>query len=78
MAILHFSKEEQLILENNILKEQNLSMQIQSLQNERQTFINDYCKRNSRDPKTIKGVDAGTGIIEFTDEEPKEKKKRSK
>ncbi len=61
----HLTKEEKLELENSLLKEQNLSFQIQSLQNERQKLINDFCKRVDQQPEDILRWDLNAGIVEF-------------
>lgn len=62
---LHLTKEEKLELENSLLKEQNLSFQVQSLQNERQKLVNDFCKRVNQQPEDILRWDLNAGIVEF-------------
>jgi hypothetical protein len=74
MSRLNFSNEEKLSLQNNVLREQNLGLQITQLQNERQNFINDFCKKVSRKPEDILTVDVNSGFIEFKEEEVSEKK----
>ena len=43
MSKLFFNKEEKLTLENNVLKENNLVLQIQNLQKEREGMIAGFC-----------------------------------
>ena len=67
MAKLFFSKEERLLIENNVLKENNLSMQITMLQSERQNLIADFCKRNSKKTEEVVGINVAEGFVEFKD-----------
>lgn len=72
-STFHLTKEEKLELENSLLKEQNLSYQIQSLQTERQKLVNDFCKRVNQKPDDILRWDLNAGIVEFKSEEKDEK-----
>ena len=72
-SIFHLTKEEKLELENSLLKEQNLSFQVQSLQNERQKLVNDFCKRVDQQPEDILRWDLNAGIAEFKSDKKDEK-----
>lgn len=76
MAKLFFSKEEKLTLENNVLKENNLQMQMTILQGERQNLITDFCRRNSKSAEEVTGVNLQEGSVEFSDKGIESKKKR--
>ena len=76
MSKLFFSKEEKLTIENNVLKENNLSLQIRSLQNERQGLVKAFCDKNSKKTDDVVGVNIEEGSVEFKEE--KEKKKRGR
>lgn len=78
MSRLNFSSEEKLKLENNVLKEQNLGLQITQLQNERQAFINGFCNKVSRKPEDILTVNVMEGFVEFKEDQKPEEKKISK
>lgn len=67
MSKCYLTKEEKLTLENNVLKENNLQMQINLLQNERQGFIRAYCDKNSLLAEEITNVNIQDGYIEFID-----------
>lgn len=70
MEIKTFSltKEERLELENSLLKEQNITLQAQNLQSERQRIINEFCKRVNRKPEDIESWDIQKGIVNFKTE----------
>ena len=70
MSKLFFTKEEKLAIENNVLKESNLSMQIQLLQNDRQMLIADFCKQNSQKTEDVLGVNVQEGSVEFRESVP--------
>lgn len=72
-TIFHLTKEEKLELENSLLKEQNLSLQIQGLQIERQKTVGEFCKRVNKEPDNILRWDLNAGIVEFKDEKNGEK-----
>lgn len=67
-SVYHLTKEEKLELENSLLKEQNLSLQIQGLQIERQKTVGEFCKRVNKLPDNILRWDLNAGIVEFNDE----------
>ncbi len=62
---LHLTKEEKLELENGLLKEQNLGLQIQGLQSDRQKVVSEFCKRVNQKPEDIISWDLNSGIVEF-------------
>ena len=78
MSKLFFNKEEKLTLENNVLKENNLVLQIQNLQKEREGMIAGFCGRNSRKREELVNVNVQEGWVEFKDEERKESKAKRK
>lgn len=63
--LLHLTKEEKLELENSLLKEQNLTLQIQGIQTERQKVVGEFCKRVNQKPEDIIRWDLNSGIVEF-------------
>ena len=71
MKKLFFSKEEKLLIENNVLKENNLSLQIQSLQNERHGLVKAFCDKNSKKTEDVVGVNIAEGFVEFKEEKKK-------
>lgn len=75
MSKLFFSKEEKLILENNVLKENNLSLQVQMLQSERQAIITNFCINNSQKAEDVININMQEGSIEFKEAEIKNKSK---
>ena len=76
MSKLFFTKEEKLAIENNVLRESNLSMQIQLLVNDRQALITDFCKRNSQKTEDVLGVNVQEGSVEFRESVPSGKKEK--
>lgn len=64
-SIYHLTKEEKLELENSLLKEQNLGLQIQGLQSDRQKVVSEFCKRVNQKPEDIIRWDLNSGIVEF-------------
>jgi len=64
-SIYHLTKEEKLELENSLLKEQNLSFQIQGLQAERQRLIDQFCKRVGQNAADIVNWNLQIGTVEF-------------
>lgn len=60
--MLHLTKEEKLELENSLLKEQNLTLQIQGIQTERQKVVGEFCKRVNQKPEDIIRWDLNSGI----------------
>ena len=75
MSKLFFSKEEKLVIENNVLKENNLALQIQMLQGERQGLITDFVKRNSRKTEDVVNINVQEGSVDFRDKEKPNKTK---
>lgn len=75
MSKLFFSKEEKLTIENNVLKENNLTLQVQMLQNERQGLITEFVKRNSKKTEDVVNINVQEGSVEFK-EATKEKGKK--
>lgn len=65
MSQIYFSKEEKLGIENNILKINNLQMQIQILQSEQQKFVNDFCAKNNQKIENAVNMNLQDGYIEF-------------
>ena len=78
MSKLYFNKEEKLTLENNVLKENNLVLQVQSLQKEREGMIAAFCARNSHNREDLVNVNVQEGWCEFKDDEKADKKKAAK